>query len=581
MTTDAATFQFASGARRTRRQMAIDLVAAWKDAGTKLVFGVPGGGSNLDVVGAAQAFGMRFVLAHTENAAAIMAGVVGELTGSPGACVVTRGPGIASVVNGVAQALLDRQPMIVVSDCVPVEDYLRIPHQWLAQVALMAPVTLGSYTYGSDETDLPTLAVERALGGQPGPVHVDFDPSAASQEPPAGPYPLSFVPAPDDILALLAPSRRAVFVVGVGALYGGTHAAERVAAALHQIGLAHHTPMLTTYKARGVVADSALWCAGVATGATIESPALHAADLIIGVGLDPVELIPADWPYAAPIIWLDPWGIDSSPYFVQRQLGDRPDDLREPWAVEGSPYFVSPQQASRDGALVASLSEVAAGLSTTWDDDAGRIFRQQSLAELAVAVPGVVGKVSPLDVVRTTRAVAPAGTIATVDAGAHMLLAVPFWEVDQPGELLISSGLATMGFALPAAIAAALVYPDRAVVCFTGDGGLGMVLAELETVVRLDLRVIVVVFNDATLSLIAAKQQPTDNGGIDAVRYHPIDFAAVARGVGMNADSITSTTDLQDALRRALTADGPTLLDVAVDPSSYPAVLDAVRGPRR
>jgi acetolactate synthase I/II/III large subunit len=101
--------------------MAIDLVAAWKDAGTRLVFGVPGGGSNLDVVGAVQACGMRFVLAHTENAAAIMAGVVGELTGSPGACVVTRGPGIASAVNGVAQALLDRQPMILVSDCVAVE----------------------------------------------------------------------------------------------------------------------------------------------------------------------------------------------------------------------------------------------------------------------------------------------------------------------------------------------------------------------------------------------------------------------------------------------------------------------------
>jgi acetolactate synthase I/II/III large subunit len=549
-------FQSAGGARRTRRQMAIELAAAWKDAGTLLVFGVPGGGSNLDVVGAAQPCGMRFVLAHTENAAAIMAGVVGELTGSPGACVVTRGPGVASAVNGVAQALLDRQPMILVSDCVTSEDYLRIPHQRLDQVALMAPVTLDSYTYGSDESAVPRMVVERAVGGQPGPVHVDFDPSADSQEPAPGLYPASFIPPPDDIGPLLAASHRAVFVVGVGALYRGTNAAQRVAAALHQIGLKHHTPMLTTYKARGIVADSAPWCAGVATGATIESPALHAADLIIGVGLDPVELIPADWPYTAPTIWLDPWGIDASP------------------------YFVCPPQVSRHGDLVTSLLEVAAGLSTTWADDAGQMFRQQSLAELAAAVPTVMEKISPLNVVRMTRAVAPTGTIATVDAGAHMLLAVPFWEVDQPGELLISSGLATMGFALPAAIAAALVHPDRAVVCFTGDGGLGMVLAELETVVRLGLRIIVVVFNDATLSLIAAKQQPTDHGGLDAVRYHPIDFAAVAQGVGMNAESLTSTRDFDDALRRAFASAGPTLLDVAVDPSSYPAVLDAVRGPR-
>ncbi len=556
--------------------MAIDLVTSWKDSGTTLVFGVPGGGSNLDVVGAAQECGMRFVLAHTENAAAIMAGVVGELTGSPGACVVTRGPGVTSAANGIAQALLDRQPMIVVSDCVADEDSLRIPHQRLDQAGLMAPVTLGSYTYGSDESDVPRLAVERALGGEPGPVHVNFDASADSREPSPGRCPPSFIPPPDDIRALLAGSRRAVFVVGVGALYRGIEAAQRVAAALHHIGLTHHTPMLTTYKARGVVADSAPWCAGVATGATIESSVLHAADLIIGVGLDPVEFIPADWPYTAPVLGLDPWGIDSSPYFVGLET-DVSLDLSSP---DTSPYFVGRQKASRLGDLVTSVNEVAALLSATWDGDAGRKFRKQSLDEIAAAVPTVMGKVSPLDVVRCTRAVAPAGTIATVDAGAHMLLAIPFWEVDQPGELLISSGLATMGFALPAAIAAALVHPDRVVVCFTGDGGLGMVLAELETVVRLGLKVIVVVFNDATLSLIAAKQHPTDHGGIDAVRYHPIDFSSVARGVGMNADSISSTGDLEDALRRVFAASGPALLDVAVDPSSYPAVLDAVRGPR-
>jgi acetolactate synthase I/II/III large subunit len=538
--------------------MATDLVAAWKDADTTLVFGVPGGGSNLDVVGAVQACGMRFVLAHTENAAAMMAGVVGELTGSPGACVVTRGPGVTSAANGVAQALLDRQPMVLLTDCVSQADCLRIPHQRLDQSALMRPLTLGTYTYGSDVSDVPRLAVERALGGMPGPVHVNFDPSAPSQEQ-VGPVPSPSpsLPPPDDIRALVAASRQAVFVVGVGALYGGTVGAQRVAAALHQIGVRHHTPMLTTYKARGVVADSAPWCAGVATGATIESLALHAADLIIGVGLDPVELIPADWPYAAPIISLDSWGIASTPYFVDHQ------------------------RAFRRGDLVTSLAEVAALLSATWENDAGQKFRQQSLEELAAAVPAVVGKISPLDVVRMTRTVAPVGTVATVDAGAHMLLAMPFWEVDQPGELLISSGLATMGFSLPAAIAAALVHPDRAVVCFTGDGGLGMVLAELETVVRLDLKVIVVVFNDATLSLIAAKQHPTDHGGMDAVRYYPIDFASVAQGVGMNAETVTSTRDLEDALRRAFAAGGPTLLDVAVDPSSYPAVLDAVRGARR
>ena len=146
--------------------------------------------------------------------------------------------------------------------------------------------------------------------------------------------------------------------------------------------------------------------------------------------------------------------------------------------------------------------------------------------------------------------------------------------------MLISNGLATMGFALPAAIAAALVEPDRHVMCFTGDGGLGMTLAELETLARLDLPVVVVVFNDSTLSLIAAKQSPEGHGGDDAVRYRSTDFAAIAGlrdvgRIGCRREHVRSSCCASALVRR-----GPTLLDVAVDPSCYPAVLDAVRGPR-
>lgn len=161
-----------------------------------------------------------------------------------------------------------------------------------------------------------------------------------------------------------------------------------------------------------------------------------------------------------------------------------------------------------------------------------------------------------------------------------MLVAMPLWSVEQPGELLISSGLATMGFALPAAIAAALVHPVRRVVCFTGDGGLGMVLAELETVARLDLAITVVVFNDSTLSLIAAKQQPVGHGGDLAVKYRAVDFAAVARGCAMAAERVSDVDSYDRALRASFATSGPMLLDVAIDPSAYSAVLDAVRGAR-
>ena len=158
---------------------------------------------------------------------------------------------------------------------------------------------------------------------------------------------------------------------------------------------------------------------------------------------------------------------------------------------------------------------------------------------------------TPQDVVAIARAEAPASSVATVDAGAHMLVAVPLWEVAHPGELLVSSGLATMGFSLPAAIATALTLPTRRVICFTGDGGLGMALAELETLGRLALDVVVVVFNDATLSLIAVKQDDEGHGGDGATRYSPIDFATVATGCGVRAERANDPSSYRSALRRA------------------------------
>jgi acetolactate synthase-1/2/3 large subunit len=535
--------------------MAKDLVSPWRDAGTSLVFGVPGGGSNLDIVGTADECGMRFVLTHTETAAVVMAGVVGELTGAPGACVVTRGPGLASAVNGVAQALLDRQPMVLVADCVGASDRGRVSHQRIDQLALMAPVTLASVVFGGESSELPGAIVARVLGPRPGPVHVDFDPSALSGV--LAPGPACRVPRDIGHLRdLLGEARHPVVVAGVGTRAHGRAAAHDVARALDELGDRTGVPILTTYKARGIVSDQAGFSAGVMTGATIEAPVLDAADLVIGVGLDPVELIPAPWRYEAGVVLIGSWPVDDSSYFGSRLHGEAIGDLAE---------------------IVHELADV---LSATWEPDTGQRFRRAAHDELAAAVPPAFGALSPLDVVQIARAASPASTIATVDAGAHMLLAVPFWEVDEPGKLLISNGLATMGFALPAAIAAALVEPDCHVVCFTGDGGLGMTLAELETLARLDLPVVVVVFNDSTLSLIAAKQSPEGHGGDHAVRYRTTDFAAVARGCGMWAESVDDADAFDGLMRTALARRGPALLDVTVDPAGYPAVLDAVRGPR-
>jgi acetolactate synthase-1/2/3 large subunit len=522
--------------------MARRLAVALREAGTTVVFGVPGGGTNLDVVGAVEAEGMRFVLAHAETPAVIMAGVAAELTGAPSACVVTRGPGAASAVNGAAQALLDRQPLVLVTDCVTEAERRRVSHQRLDQTALLAPASKASLPYGPETSAAEIVALAGAAPA--GPVHLDFDPTAS-----ASAVPLPAVAAGGDLEAvrrIVRGARRPVVLAGVGAV----GAAEDVRRFVEGTGV----PVLTTYKAKGVIADSSANAAGLATGATIEAPLLEAADVIVGVGLDPVELIPAPWPYAAPVVLVGSWPIDDSTFFGDRLAAEVTGDI---------------------GELLAALGD---DLVSDWTGE-GQQERRAALDRVRAAVPAAPVGLVPQDVVTIARVVAPPGTVATVDAGAHMLVAMPLWDVEAPGEVLISSGLATMGFSLPAAIAAALVRPDRRVVCFTGDGGIGMALAELETLGRLGLDVTVVVFNDATLSLIAIKQKP-DQGDDRAVGYRRTDFAAVAQASGVDACRVDDAESYEKALRASFDRSGPMLVDAAVDPSAYPAVIDVIRGAR-
>jgi acetolactate synthase-1/2/3 large subunit len=523
-------------------EISAEVVAAMVAVGSDTVFGLPGGGNNLSVVGAAEAAGMRFVLAHTETAAVIMAATYAELTGVPTLCIVTRGPGAASAVNGCAQALLDRQPVILLADCVPSSDRSHVSHQLLDQPDLFSSVTKGSAVVGGTD---PRATVERALAlstTQPaGPVHLDFDPSAeGSQTEPAVDGHQSG-PELAALSDLLSRSIRPVVLVGVGSL-AFTESIRRMVAGTD-------VPVLTTYKARGVVPDSWPNFAGVLTGATIEAPVLLAADLVIAVGLDSVELIPGPWPYQAPLLSI------------------------AGWRDEAAPWRASVEVVGEVGALV---DVVADSLQTKWETGAGERFRQES----ADAIRGRVDELTPYLVVQRARELSPPGTIATVDAGAHMLVAMPTWTTEDVGELLISSGLATMGYSLPAAIAAALARPERQVVCFVGDGGLGMTLAELETLARLRLNVTVVVFNDSTLSLIAIKQRSHGQGDRRAVGFAPIDFAGIALACGVPAWRVEDPDAFDIAFAQALTDGGPALLDVAVDPSSYPSIMAAIRGGR-
>jgi acetolactate synthase-1/2/3 large subunit len=487
-----------------------------------------------------QRAGIRFALTHAEAAAAIMAATYGELTGRPGACLVTRGPGAASAVNGVAHALLDRAPMVILTEGFVHQDRRRVTHQRLDHAALFRSAAKWTVEIGRDGCDeLARTALNFALEPCPGPVHLDLVPDAprCTTTPPSRVLRPSTSRAIFDARNLIAAARSPVVLLGVGA----RRAAPEVRWALEGLTC----PILTTYKAKGVVPESWPSAAGLLTGGTIEAPVLRAADLIVALGVDAVELIPAPWPYEAPVVSLSSWARDDD-YFVP--------------AVE----------------LVGELAELTPLLEPlSWLPPRVVSPRRWLSAALAALDVGE-GSLRPQDVVRVVRNCAPHRSIATVDSGAHMLAAMPYWLVESPEEVLISSGLATMGFALPAAISAALVHPERRVICLVGDGGLSMALGELETVARLNVPVTIVVFNDASLSLIEIKQG-AEQGGPEAVRFKGTDFAAIAHGFGISAARARTVRELGDAVTQAVSFAGPFLVDAAVDPRPYRQILAAIR----
>jgi acetolactate synthase-1/2/3 large subunit len=311
-------------------------------------------------------------------------------------------------------------------------------------------------------------------------------------------------------------------------------------------------PALVTYQAKGVVAESAPQFVGIFTGGLAEQSTVKQADLIILAGLDPVELILQPWPYALPVLDL---GYTKHPvHYVKPKLG-----------VYGD--------------LARSLAAVRPAKSrSSWTRAEIRRLREAMRASLAYRGKG--GGLTPQQVVEEAAQAArrlPLWPRATVDAGAHMFSATAFWPCARPHDMLISNGLATMGYALPAAIASALHEPKRAAVAFTGDGGLMMCMGELATAAQERTRVVVVVFNDGALSLIDIKQQ-SRKLPVSGVRWRRPDFAAVMRGLGGRGYRARTRAEYRRALSKAFAGEGPALVDVLVDPTGYRAQLAAMRG---
>ena len=526
------------------------LAQALARAGVRHMFGLPGGGSSLDLIEAAAEVGIGFTLTKTENAAVMMAGAVAETTGVPGVALMTKGPGVANAANGVTYAKLDRAPVIVITDGFTDKQLSYITHQVFDQKALLQPVVKGvtrleSSHPAAEIEAIITLACQAPLG----PVHLELTGEVARRliDQPHVATPAGSTSALDQVaLQTLAQqiklSKKPVLIVGLEA----RHCADEV----RQLAKQLKCPVLQTYKAKGVVSDLDPQAVGIFTGGIQEADCLAQADLMVMVGLDPVEMILQPWPYNKPAV----------------ELSNATHDV----------HYIKPlARVSRDLKLHArALNEELNGYVSGWSLEQITLLRLDILKRLAY--PPVQFGVAPDRLVQLSAQACTEQKFRprmSVDAGAHMFSATAFFPVTQPGDVLISNGLATMAFALPAA----LDEPAQPVICFTGDGGLMMCLGELCTAIDSGARIVVVVFNDSALSLIDIKQQSKQLPS-RGVRWGKHDFAKAMQALGGQGFEATTEAQYHQALTQALKLQGPSLIDVQIDPSGYSQQLKAMRG---
>jgi acetolactate synthase-1/2/3 large subunit len=521
------------------------------EAGARHAFGIPGG-EVLTVMDALDRAGIGFHLVKHETAGGFMADAVAQLTGTPAVLVATLGPGVSNLVSAVAHAYLDRTPMIVLTACLDRGTTATYTHQVLDQSALLRPITKWSVTL--DERGAAAQidrAVTLAASGVPGPVHLNIPTrvAGAAIERPAEPLPrraassLGASAPLATLLGWLASAERPLILAGVGILAHGAHA--ELGAFARRAGAA----VITTYKAKGVIPeDDPLAIGGAGLSPVADRAlfkALHAADLLLCLGYDPVEMRDS---------WTRPWD-------------ERADSAEIAWAPVDHCVHRTKLEFVADLrlALAQLVSAIPDRAGATWLDGLPAAVRAEIRSSLR---PPDTETWGPHAVVEVCRSVFPRETIATVDTGSHRILLSQVWECYEPFGLLQSTGLATMGYGLPAAIGAKVARPERPVVCFTGDAGLEMAIGELATLRDLGLPVTVVCFADRSLALIELKQRRMGLPKL-GVDFPGTDLAQVACAYGGHGERVTSPDALARACRSALGRDRFTLIEAVVDKAEY------------
>lgn len=521
-----------------------------EEEGIEYIFGVPGEENADFVMSLEQSDKIKFILTRHEQGAAFMAEIYGRLTGNVAGCLGTLGPGATNLITGVADANMDHAPLLALTGQGSSQRQHKESHQIMDVVKMFEPVTKWATTvlHQDNIPEITRKAVRIARSEKPGAVHIELPEDLAklpTTKTPIKPKRFRRPVADDKIVnkafAILKKAKRPIILAGNGCIR--RRASKQLRLFCEKTGIG----VINTFMAKGAVdmdADYCLYTIGLQAKDVIAC-ALDAADVVITLGYDMVEYHPHLWNSCCDktIIHADfvPAEIDMD-YLPETELiGDLAHTL---WMLN--------ERVDKNGGLSFDTSRQAA-------------TRREMKAELEMYKnDDTEGSIRPQKVLWDCRQVMGPNDILLSDVGAHKMWIARHYQCHEPNTCLIPNGFCSMGFALPGAISAALVHPERRILAICGDAGFMMNVQEMETAKRLGCNLVVMVWEDNMYGLIAWKQQ-NEFGKHTNLSFNSPDWLQLSNAFGWHGHIVENSRDLVDELENAFNEEGPSLIVVPID----------------
>ena len=526
------------------------LVKCLEEEGIEYIFGVPGEENADFMMSLEQSGKINFVLTRHEQGAAFMAEIYGRLTGNPAGCLGTLGPGATNLITGVADSNMDRAPMLVLTGQGSTDRLHKESHQIMDVVSMFKPVTKWATTILNPDTipEIVRKAVRVARTEKPGAVHLELPEDIASMETDEVPIvPRRFrrsVPDAkivDEAFAMLEQAKRPIILAGNGCIR--KRASKQLRLLSEQTGIG----VICTFMAKGCVDMDAEYCLyTIGLGSKDRgSLAIDDADLVITLGFDMVEYHPQLW----------------------NPKGDKKIIHADFLAAEIDAHYNPEVELIGDLAhTLWMLNErVAASAALSFDLDGQRKTREAMAADFAEYKDDKTdGLIRPQKALWDARQVMGPHDILLSDVGAHKMWIARHYQCHEPNTCLIPNGFCSMGFALPGAIAAGIVHPDRRILAIAGDAGFLMNVQEMETAVRIGSNIVVLVWADNEYGLIAWKQE-THFGRHTDLSFGNPDWEQLASAFGWNGHYVSRSEELAGTLESAFQESGPSLIVIPID----------------